>query len=412
MKVLRRPGRLARIAGSAALTLGLAGMAAAAAAPARASAAGPKFVPYAVASWGSNLTGVLGNGTTNGRTRYGDITGLPSNVAQISAGHSHTLALTPDGTAWAWGGNGRGELGDGTEVDRYRPVRVTGLTGVIQVAAGASHSLALRSDGTVWAWGRNDAGQVGNGTMSSAQDTPVQVTGLTGITRVSAGFRFSLALRSDGTVWAWGANQFGQLGNGTTAGSAVPVQVAGLTQVTNISAGIDFALATRPRGNTALTAVWAWGGNSTGQLGDGTLADHTVPEPVNGINTAFIASIASGDEYAAVLGTDGSVWAWGADQSGQLGNAPAGPPVTRPVNTIGAGSGITRIAAGTANMLALKSNGTVLAWGSNSEGQLGIGSTTSVVGPVQVTGLTGATQVGVGRASGFAIHAVPLIILP
>jgi alpha-tubulin suppressor-like RCC1 family protein len=110
----------------------------------------PVFQPHAVASWGSNLLGVPGNGTTTGRTLYGNITGLPNTVAQISAGYSHTLALTPDGTVWAWGGNGRGELGDGTETDRYTPVRVTGLTGVIQVSAGASHSLALRSDGTVW----------------------------------------------------------------------------------------------------------------------------------------------------------------------------------------------------------------------------------------------------------------------
>ena len=289
-------------------------------------------------------------------------------------------------------------------------MRVTGLTGVIQVSAGASQSLALRSDGTVWAWGRNDAGQVGNGTISPAQDTPVQVTGLTGVTKVSAGFRFSLALRSDGTVRAWGANQLGQLGNGTTVNSSVPVKVTGLSKVTAISAGADSSLAARPGATT--TSVLAWGGNSSGQLGDGTLTNRTTPKLVSGINTPFIAGLAAGVDYATVLGTDGSVWGWGNDRSGQLGDASASLPVTRPVNTIAAGSGITQLAADSTTMVALKSNGTVLAWGDNSRGQLGIGTTVHIVGPVQVTGLTKATQVAAGRASGFAIHVVPLIAQP
>jgi len=408
MKILRRSRRLARLAGCTALTLGLAGGAAAASVPAQArGVTGPVFQPHAVASWGSNGRGELGNGTTTDRTLYSDITGLPNTVAQISAGYSHTLALTPDGTVWAWGGNGRGELGDGSETDRHTPVRVTGLTGVIQVSAGASQSLALRSDGTVWAWGRNDVGQVGNGTISSAQDTPVQVAGLTGVTKVSAGFRFNLALRSDGTVRAWGANQLGQLGNGTTVNSSVPVKVTGLSKVTAISAGADSSLATRPGATT--TSVFAWGGNSSGQLGDGTLTNRTTPKLVSGINTPFIAGIAAGVDYATVLGTDGSVWGWGNDRSGQLGDASASLPVTRPVNTIAAGSGITQLAADFTTMFALKSNGTVLAWGDNSEGQLGIGATVRIVGPVQVTGLTKATQVAAGRASGFAIHVAPLI---
>jgi alpha-tubulin suppressor-like RCC1 family protein len=411
MKVLRRSRRLVRLAGCTALALGMAAAAAAAAAPARAQArvTVPISQTHAVASWGSSRDGELGNGTTTGRTLYGDVTGLPS-AAQISAGFYHTLALMPDGTVWAWGGNEFGQLGDGSTTNRSTPVRVMGLTGVIQVAAGMDQNVALRSDGTVWAWGRNEVGQVGNGVTSSYQLTPVRVTRLTGVKKISAGGEFSLALRSDGTVWAWGANQLGQLGNGTTANSSVPVKVAGLSQVTGISAGADASLATRSSGNTALTSVWAWGANNFGQLGDGTLAAHTTPEPVNGINTSFIAGIAAGYGYAAVLGADGSVWGWGNDRFGQLGNAPTAIPATRPVNTIGASSGITQLATGMETMLAVKSNGTVLAWGNNGAGQLGIGNTASIAGPVQVTGLTSATQVAAGRASCFAIHLVPLII--
>src|SRR5262249_10591449 len=128
------------------------------------------------------------------------------------------------------------------------------------------------------------------------------------------------------------------------------------------------------------------------------------PVRVTQIGTVHIAGAAVGGMFAAILGTDGSVWAWGGDNAGQLGNAPAATPVTRPVHTIAAGSGITQISAGADHMVALKSDGTVLAWGDNSIGELGIGTTASVTGPVRVTGLTGATQVAAGLRSSFAVH--------
>jgi alpha-tubulin suppressor-like RCC1 family protein len=199
MRFLRPSRLLGRMAGCTALTLGVAGMAAA---PARARAAGNVSQPHAVASWGNDDNGQLGNGTTIPRALYGDVIGLPNDMVQVSAGDSHTLALRPDGTVWAWGSNISGGLGDGSDTDRSTPVQVTGLTGVIQVAAGLRHSLALRSDGTVWAWSANSAGQAGIGVTSPEQLAPVQVTGLTGVTKISAGSNFSLALRSDGTIWA------------------------------------------------------------------------------------------------------------------------------------------------------------------------------------------------------------------
>jgi alpha-tubulin suppressor-like RCC1 family protein len=362
MKVLRRSRRLALAAGCAALAAGAAGMAAVpATAQARVTATASQ--PQVVASWGHN-SDQLGDGTMNDRSLFGDI-GAGRDVVQVSAGWepgpSHVLALRSDGTVWAWGGNGFGEVGDGTTINRTAPVQVTGLTGVTQVAAGTNHSLALRSDGTVWAWGYNNAGQ---------------------------------------------------LGNGSTASSAVPVKVAGLSHVTGISAGYQSCVATATNGISVLTSVWTWGGNYNGELGDGTLAGRTTPAQVTGL-PAYIAGATAGAGFAAVLGTDGSVWAWGFDETGQLGNAPAAAPVTRPVNTIGIGSGITQISAGAGGMLALKSNGTVLAWGDNTFGELGTGTTASVAGPVQVTGLTGATQVAYGSAAGFAVHVPqPLATVP
>jgi alpha-tubulin suppressor-like RCC1 family protein len=412
MKVLRTR-RLAGLAGCAALVLGVA--AAAGAVPAQAQARGTATLapPPDVASWGAG--GLLGDGTTTSRPWYVDI-GAGNNVVGVAAGYTpkfgHGLEVRSDGTVWAWGDNRVGQLGDGTTTGRLAPVQVTGLTGVTQVAGGCTHSLALRSDGTVWAWGDNRFGTLGRGTITDHEVTPAPVSGLAGVTKIAAGCGFSLALRSDGTVWAWGYNSVGQLGNGGTASSAVPVKITALSQVTGISAGWDSSAAVVAGG----ASVWAWGGNDNGQLGDGTLAGRTTPVRVTQIGTVHIAGGAAGGaveggEFAAVLGTDGSVWAWGNDTLGQLGNAPAAAPVTRPVNTIGAGSGITQISAGLVNMVALKSDGTVLAWGSNQFGQLGNGTTASVTGPARVTGLTGATQVAAGAEAGFAVH-VPQPVPP
>jgi alpha-tubulin suppressor-like RCC1 family protein len=408
MKVLRSRW-LARLAGCTALTFGMAAVAAAT--PAHARATGIIFQSRVVASWGDNYYGELGDGTTTDRSRYGDINALSNDMVQVSAGYHSGLALRGDGTVWAWGDNGAGQLGDGTTTSQSTPVQVTGLTGVTQVAAGEGFSLALRSDGTVWAWGGNGIGQLGHGTTSDRELAPVQVTGLAGVTKISAGGYFSLALRSDGTVWAWGYNLYGQLGNGTTVSSSVPVKVTGLTHATGIAAGYDAAVATQTNGITVLASVWTWGGNSSGQLGDGTLTGHSTPERVAGINNLYLAGVTAGPFTAAVLGTDGSVWSWGNDTAGQLGNAPASSPVTRPVNTIAAGSRITQLSAGWGHMLALRSDGTVLAWGSNTGGQLGIGNTAPVAGPVQVTGLTAVSQVSAGgRAFSLAVHTAPWLV--
>jgi alpha-tubulin suppressor-like RCC1 family protein len=288
-----------------------------------------------------------------------------------------------------------------------------GLTGVIAVSAGMGHSLALRSDGTVWAWGDNEYGQVGNGVISLEQLTPVQVTGLTHVTQISAGGLFSMAVRSDGTVWAWGYNHFGELGNGTNANSSVPVRVKGLSQVTRIAQGSnrESSLAASTS-STGVTTVWAWGENTDGELGDGTFNSQATPEQVTGINAPGIADLASGESFSLALGADGSVWGWGGDNHGELGNGSAQTVVTRPVLTIGAGSGISRLAVGVNHALAVRSNGTVLAWGDNSSGGLGDGSRASATGPVQVTGLTNALQVSAGWGSSYAVYVPQLVALP
>ncbi len=408
MKILRSR-RLAGLAACAALVLGVAGTAGAVPAQAQARGAAAVAPPRVVASWGA---GPLGDPAITRRSLFGDI-GAPNNVVQVAARYGHGLAVRSDGTVWSWGDNQFGELGDGTTATRLAPAQVTGLTGVTQVAAGRVVSLALRSDGTVWAWGANSAGQLGRGTTTDHEVTPARVTGLAGVVKISAGGAFELALRSDGTVWAWGSNAFGLLGNGTTGDySAVPVKVASLDNVTDIAAGFDAVAVTRTNGISVAKTVWTWGANDRGELGDGTLTDRSTPVRVTGL-PKYIAGVSAGFGFTAVLGTDGRVWAWGDDSDGQLGNARTDTPVTRPVNTIGAGKGITQISAGDALMVALVSDGTVLAWGDNGNGELGNGTTTLLTGPVQVTGLTGATQVAAGDVSGFAVHVPqPLLTVP
>lgn len=159
------------------------------------------------------------------------------------------IAASTSQPVWGWGGNRYGEIGDGTTVDRSSPVQLLDLTGITALGAGGYHSLGVKNDETLWAWGENDYGQLGDGTTTSSS-TPIQVAGISGVKSVAAGWRFSLALKTDGTVWAWGMNEFGTLGNGTNDvfPHTSPVQVTGLTGVTAVAAGAEHALALKSDG--------------------------------------------------------------------------------------------------------------------------------------------------------------------
>jgi alpha-tubulin suppressor-like RCC1 family protein len=411
---------MARAAGSVALALGLAAGAAATSVAASAAVTAPArgcchiLTQSAAAGWGINGDGQLGNGTGNldsaVNPNWTAVTGLTSGVVQISAGDASALALTSDGSVWAWGNN----LGNGASNPSDVPVQVPGLTGIAAVSAGSNVSVALRSDGTVWTWGGNDGGDLGDGT-TTASSTPVQVTGLTGVTQIAAGGAFVLALRSDGTVWAWGSNGSGELGNGTTFDSSVPVQVTGLSRVTAIAAGQYDSMAVATKGYVnMLSAVYEWGANEHGQIGDGTYRERPVPVQINGIGTQHVSGIAAGGEFSVVLGTDGSVWDWGVNNIGQLGDGSTANAIV-PVEAQGMGSGITQISAGENHVLALRSDGTVEAWGDNFCGELGNGTNDPAVPnptPVQVVGLGNVTAVSAGHYFSLAIHQVAFIQLP
>jgi alpha-tubulin suppressor-like RCC1 family protein len=314
----------------------------------------------------------------------------------VSIGGAHSIALdtTAGGNVWSWGLNGSGQLGNGTVDSKISPAPVLvsvggpALTGVKAIAAGVNHSLAIAADDTVWAWGLNSSGQLGDNTSVSKKN-PVQVltsdgvTPLSGVTAIAAGGAFSLALRNDGTVWAWGSNSHGQLGvNPSETIKITPVQVLSsdgvtpLSGITAIAAGGSHALAINGG-----TIMYVWGYNELGQLGDGTTTSRSIAVPVvmPGVVTAVSAGL---DHSLAVIG--GRVYAWGFNYFGQLGNGAAllnAAPVMTPQTVIDQDgvilSFVVDVIATGHHSIARDTNGTIWTWGKNSYGQLGDGTSVS-----------------------------------
>ncbi len=328
-----------------------------------------------VRAWGLNNKGQLGDGTTTNSATHVTVVGL-TNATSVAAGNEHSLALKSDGTVRAWGSNSSGQLGNGTTTDSFTPVQVSGLTNVTAIAAGFDFSLALKSDGTVWGWGFNSSGQLGNSTTTNSS-TPVQVNSILGVaTAIAAGFDHSVAITNLGVVWMWGNNSKGQLGNATTTNSSIPIQ--GSNNALAISAGNQFTVALF--NNNLSTALFAWGINSTGQLGNGTNIDSLVPLQVSLLGAI---AVSSGSDHSLALRGDGTTWAWGNNNNGQLGDGTTTARWT-PVQVSGL-SGGQGVSAGYQDSFASTTVGTVFAWGDNAFGQLGDGSTTDRLTPVAIT---------------------------
>ncbi len=338
-------------------------------------------------SFGANGYGQLGNGATANSSIPVTVSG---SFTAVSIGGAHTIGVHSDGTVWAWGNNGSGQLGNGTQDSKTSPTQVStpgGITGFTAIAAGGNHTLALDNLGNVWAWGLNSSGQLGDNTLVN-QNIPVRVlssdgvTPLSGVSAIAAGGAFSLALKSDGTVWTWGSNSNGQLGDNTKLSKMVPVQVltsdgvTPLSGITAIAAGGSHALAINGG-----TTMFAWGYNELGQLGDGTTTSRLIAVSVvmPGVVTAVSAGL---DHSLAVIG--GSVYTWGYNYYGQLGNGAAlqsDTPVTafqRVQNQDGILlSSIVDIVAVGHHSIARDVSSTIWTWGNNAYGQLGDGTTQS-----------------------------------
>lgn len=345
----------------------------------------PAQPALAVWAWGANGRGQLGDGKQAPSAVPLQV-GALRGVRAISSRFDHSLALSADGTVWAWGANESGQLGSASGASSGIPVQVSGLRGVTAIAAGSAHSLALEGDGSVWAWGTDSNGELGPGVTGNSA-VPVQVRGLSAVTAIAGGDGFSLAVKGDGTVWAWGMDEDGELGNGIAQGSSAPVQVRALGNVQRVVAGISHGLALKGDGT-----VWAWGADDAGQLGNGATAQDSLPVQVKGLSG--VQAMAAGDAFSLALKSDGTVWAWGADDRGQLGIGSTRDSSV-PLQVKGL-SGVRAIAAGDAVGLALKADGTVWAWGANDSGQLGIGSKADSMRPAQIKALSGVQAIAAG----------------
>ena len=353
--------------------------------------------------WGLNTSGQLGIGNIVHRSSPVQILSGGSTWKQISSSKAGSFSggIKSDGSLWMWGGNNLGQLGNTTRTSRSSPIQtITGGKNWKQLAiAGAGTTGAIKTDGTIWTWGLNDKGQMGDGT-STNRSSPVQtVAGDTNWKFVSAGRYGFQAIKTDGTLWLWGGNLTGALGDATNqAGKSSPVQtVAGGNNWKMTAGGHQFSAAIKTDGT-----LWLWGQNHSGQLGDTTIVHRSSPVQTvaGGTNWRFVAC---GNYSTGAIKTDGTLWLWGSGLNGRLGN---NSTISRssPVQTVSGGTNWKQLTLGNEASHAIKTDGTLWAWGSNSNGELANGTVTSKSSPIQ-TLMTNVTwkQVVSGERYAYAI---------
>lgn len=287
----------------------------------------------------------------------------------FSGGERFSLGITSDGKLWSWGDNTFGQLGLGTESNTFNPIKseIGTETDWKEVEAGLEHSLALKNNGTLWAWGSNFWGMLGDGTRLN-RASPVQIGTDSNWSKVSANGTFTLALKSDGTIWGWGWNTFGQIGDGSFTMRLIPTQIGSDTDWIDISAGQTHGMAIKNNGT-----LWAWGSHQFGQLGVGDTTFTSINFPIQVGSSADWKIISSGRTFTLAIKKDGSLWSWGQNDFGQLGNGTSFGS-TRVPKQIGSDTDWVGIATGDIHSMALKSDGTRWAWGSNGSGSNSSGS--------------------------------------
>lgn len=321
--------------------------------------------------WGYNEYGETGNNTSGTQLLrptpiYGGGTWI-----DVDIGQSQTCGIKSDGSAWCWGRNQVGQLGNGNTTNQDIPVRVSGTGTWIDISAGTGFSCGIKTGGTAWCWGSDAYGNLGNNSSLTDSSVPVQVSG-TGWTQIEADSMFACGIKSGGTAWCWGYGNYGQMGNGTNnVSNPIPVQVSGTGTWTSISVGSSFTCGVKSGGTG-----WCWGLGGSGRLGTGNTTNRNTPGQVSGA----WKKIEAGSAYACGIKTNNTAWCWGENENGELGIGSVVDPQMTPVAVSGGGTWKS-IVAGLVSC-GIKSTDIGYCW--SRGGWLGAGDTVQRTSPTQL----------------------------
>jgi alpha-tubulin suppressor-like RCC1 family protein len=336
-------------------------------------------------TWGAGTNGRLGNAVTTGNISTPVTTSAGgTNWKQVSGGREYTAAIKTDGTLWVWGSGTNGQLGNATITNTSTPVTTfAGGTNWKQVSSGQQHTVAIKTDGTLWTWGAGTYGRLGNAVATGNISTPVTTfSGGNNWKQVSCGGSnvqsFTSAIKTDGTLWTWGVGAGGALGNAALTNRSTPVTTfAGGTNWKQVSAGYNYTAAIKTDGT-----LWTWGYGTNAQLGNAATTGN-ISTPV----TTFAGGtnwkqVNCGGIRTAAIKTDGTLWTWGSGSNGILGNAVATGNISTPVTTFSGGNNWKQVSCGSEHTVAIKTDGTLWTWGLGTSGQLGNAAITNRSTPV------------------------------